>query len=318
MKLHLVLFGLLSLLSFALAWTKEDYEIFDLVSAIESTEGKGTTFYSWLDISPKATVADINKAYRKKSMQLHPDKNPGVKGINERYARLGVVAAILRDGERRERYDFFFKNGVPRWRGTGYYYSRYRPGLGSVVVFLVMVSSGLQLVVQKMNYKKDLERIDRFRIKARTAAWGVRMIPQPGAKKVRVSLSNSIEDEDAPTARFVDMLVEGEHVYLLGDDEPILLDANVATMPTIGNTWAINLVKALVQKVLPKSNTPSENTTAGQDQPAEVATSAEEDTDAGDGTDAGGNGTPSGYKVGSASSISKVAGRRRKVAPKKK
>lgn len=29
-----------------------------------------------------------------------------------------------------DRYDFFYKNGVPRWRGTGYYYSRFRPGLG--------------------------------------------------------------------------------------------------------------------------------------------------------------------------------------------
>ncbi|KIO32767.1 hypothetical protein M407DRAFT_95742 [Tulasnella calospora MUT 4182] len=318
MKLHLILVGLLSLLSFALAWTKEDYEIFDLVSAVESTEGKGTTFYSWLDISSKATVPEINKAYRKKSMQLHPDKNPGVKGINERYARLGVVAAILRDSERRERYDFFYKNGVPRWRGTGYYYSRYRPGLGSVVVFLVMLSSGLQLVVQKMNYKKDLERIDRFRSKARQAAWGPRMIPQPGAKKVRVSLSNSIQDEDGPTARFVDMLVEGEHVYLLGDDEPVLLDGDVATKPTIGNTWAINLIKALIQKALPKSDSPSEETATGQDQPVEVATSTEEDTDAGDGTDAGGNSAPSGSKVVSASGISKVAGRRRKVAPKKK
>ena len=30
----------------------------------------------------------------------------------------------------RHRYDFFYKNGVPKWRGTGYYYSRFRPGLG--------------------------------------------------------------------------------------------------------------------------------------------------------------------------------------------
>ena len=27
-------------------------------------------------------------------------------------------------------YDFFYKNGVPKWRGTGYYYARFRPGLG--------------------------------------------------------------------------------------------------------------------------------------------------------------------------------------------
>lgn len=31
---------------------------------------------------------------------------------------------------RDKRYDFFYKNGVPKWRGTGYYYSRFRPGLG--------------------------------------------------------------------------------------------------------------------------------------------------------------------------------------------
>ena len=28
------------------------------------------------------------------------------------------------------RYDFFYTNGVPKWRGTGYYYSRFRPGIG--------------------------------------------------------------------------------------------------------------------------------------------------------------------------------------------
>lgn len=30
---------------------------------------------------------------------------------------------------RTPRYDHFYKNGVPRWRGTGYYYSRWRPGM---------------------------------------------------------------------------------------------------------------------------------------------------------------------------------------------
>ncbi len=88
-------------------------------------------------------------------MNCSPDKNPGVKGVQERFARLGVIASILRSEDGRERsvsceitwlllgqpklmrlickirrYDFFYKNGVPRWRGTGYYYSRFRPGLG--------------------------------------------------------------------------------------------------------------------------------------------------------------------------------------------
>ena len=65
-----------------------------------------------------------------------PDKNPGVKGIHERFARLGVIATILRNKDSRKRYDFFYKNGVPKWRGTGYYYSRFRPGLG-VIAFSI-------------------------------------------------------------------------------------------------------------------------------------------------------------------------------------
>ena len=69
-------------------------------------------------------MAEIGRAYRKKSILLQcasqfprfrcmfllppimnhsPDKNPGVKGIQERFARLGVVASILRNEEGRER-----------------------------------------------------------------------------------------------------------------------------------------------------------------------------------------------------------------------
>lgn len=34
-----------------------------------------------------------------------PDKNPGVKDIQERFARMGVIAQILRSPESRERYN---------------------------------------------------------------------------------------------------------------------------------------------------------------------------------------------------------------------
>jgi len=44
-------------------------------------------------------------------LRCSPDKNPNIPDIAERYARLGVVQKILR-GEGRERYDFFFKNGL--------------------------------------------------------------------------------------------------------------------------------------------------------------------------------------------------------------
>ena len=43
-----------------------------------------------------------------KSSYHSPDKNPGVKNIQERFARLGVIAGILRSPESRERYNVCF------------------------------------------------------------------------------------------------------------------------------------------------------------------------------------------------------------------
>ncbi|ORX39070.1 DnaJ domain-containing protein, partial [Kockovaella imperatae] len=144
------------------SWTKEDYEIFDIVSELEAAEGKGTTFYSWLEIEPSASKNDIVKAYRKKSLELHPDKNVGGKDIEARFARLGLINEILRSPERRDRYNFFYKNGVPKWRGTGYYYSRYRPTLSHTLIFLVFLTSLFQLLVLRMNYSRDKKRVDYF------------------------------------------------------------------------------------------------------------------------------------------------------------
>jgi DnaJ family protein C protein 1 len=100
------------------------------------------------------------------------------------------------------RYDFFYKNGVPRWRGTGYYYSRFRPGLGvrrqfiffyasiltwaaqTVLVFLAVLSTGLHYVIQRINYKRDLARIEYIISQAKQAAWGPKLLPVGGRRKV--------------------------------------------------------------------------------------------------------------------------------------
>ncbi|KAG6890549.1 hypothetical protein C0992_000809 [Termitomyces sp. T32_za158] len=244
---------------------QEDHEIFDLVSELEAAEGKGTTFYSWLNVPSTASIPEIAKAYRKMSMQLHPDKNPDEKDIHKRFARLGVVATILRNPESRKRYDFFYKNGVPKWRGTGYYYSRFRPGLGTVLVFLVILTSGLHLIVQKMNYKRDLERIDRIRQQAKTAAWGPKAIPLEGQRKVKVNLSG----EESTVNRWIDLVVEGQNVYMLDPSGNMeILDASAATSPSVYSTWFIALIMSLVHKVIPAKNLVSEQSGAMEDDDA--------------------------------------------------
>ncbi|KZV76100.1 DnaJ-domain-containing protein [Peniophora sp. CONT] len=231
----------------AAAWTKEDHEIFDLVSALEAAEGKGTTFYSWLNVSSSATREELSKAYRKLSMQLHPDKNPNIKNAHERFARLGVIGKILREKESRARYDFFYKNGVPTWRGTGYYYSRFRPGLGTVFVFLIILSSILQYVFQRMNYTRDIKRIEFISSQAKRIAWGERLTPSDKRRRVKVPLGPPRMDEDgnAVMGRALDMVVEPNgDVFIVEDGGHLTqLDDSHATPPSISKTWALSLAR---------------------------------------------------------------------------
>jgi hypothetical protein len=40
------------------------------VSELETHEGKGTDFYKFLDVAPGASVGALNRAYRKRSLEL--------------------------------------------------------------------------------------------------------------------------------------------------------------------------------------------------------------------------------------------------------
>lgn len=172
------------------------------------SEGSNVTFYDFLGVKPSASQVELSKALKQRSRTLHPDKikqqfiaarstgtpkkkgekkSPGVhaskgpseKEINnaykqatERYARLVVVSTILQS-ENRERYDHFLANGFPTWKGTGYYYARFRPGLASVLVGLFLVfGGGAHYGALVLGWKRQRDFIDKYIRQARRAAWG--------------------------------------------------------------------------------------------------------------------------------------------------
>ncbi|KAH8175802.1 dnaJ domain-containing protein [Sarocladium implicatum] len=199
MKFSHFTIGLLALVSpVAAAWTKEDREIFRIRDEIAAHEtDPAATFYEILGITNSASQDDINKAYRTKTRALHPDKvtqqlrsertkgkKKGAKGpsqseiknavklASERQARLSLIANILR-GEGRERYDHYLANGFPLWKGTDYYYNRYRPGLGSVLIGVFLVGGGaVHYFILYMGWKRQKEFVQRYVKYARDTAWG--------------------------------------------------------------------------------------------------------------------------------------------------
>ncbi|KAG0057061.1 hypothetical protein BGZ83_001910 [Gryganskiella cystojenkinii] len=161
MRWNLALLMILAMLALArqvAAWEEGDFEIFDLVDALEAAEGSEVNFYSWMGVTQKTKKSEIEKAFRKMSRTLHPDKNKGPKA-QEKYARLSSIITILRDDAKRERYNFFLKNGVPRWRGSAYLYRRHRPGFKAVVVFLVLLVSGFQYLARYVAYIQERKRM---------------------------------------------------------------------------------------------------------------------------------------------------------------
>ena len=62
-------------------------------------------YYDILGISKNASAAEIKKAYRKKAIEFHPDKNPGDTKAEEMFKKAAEAYEVLSDPNKKARYD---------------------------------------------------------------------------------------------------------------------------------------------------------------------------------------------------------------------
>ncbi|MEA4982165.1 MAG: molecular chaperone DnaJ [Paludibacter sp.] len=76
-------------------------------------------FYEILGVSKTASADEIKKAYRKKAIEYHPDKNPGDKVSEEKFKEAAEAYEVLSDPQKKQRYDQFGHAGLGGAAGNG-------------------------------------------------------------------------------------------------------------------------------------------------------------------------------------------------------
>lgn len=67
----------------------------------------GADFYETLGVSRSADEDEIKKAYRKKALKFHPDRNPGDKAAEQKFKDASEAYSVLSDKQKRAQYDQF-------------------------------------------------------------------------------------------------------------------------------------------------------------------------------------------------------------------
>ncbi|CAK9436951.1 uncharacterized protein LODBEIA_P14520 [Lodderomyces beijingensis] len=236
-----LLYVVLFLFGVCLAWDKDDYEIFKLNDQIQQVLGAETTFYSWLGLEqgPSSTRDEIKRAYRQLSRKLHPDKASSAprkaqKQAEEVFAMLSLVGDILSDQSKKKRYDYFHAKGFPKWKGTGYYYSKFRPGLVFTMVLLYVLVGVFHYFALRINRLQNFKRIANIRSDVKSQAWGGSQVPPADGSDRR--LTNEMNGKVFLVKNTGEVYIEdGEELHLVDEHEinvnPVFKDTLFFKLP---------------------------------------------------------------------------------------
>ncbi len=77
-------------------------------------------FYEILGITKNADATEIKKAYRKKAIEFHPDKNPDNKAAEENFKKAAEAYEVLSDPQKKAKYDQYGHQAFENGGNSGY------------------------------------------------------------------------------------------------------------------------------------------------------------------------------------------------------
>ena len=92
-------------------------------------------YYDILGVAKGASESEIKKAFRKKAMELHPDRNPDDESAEGKFKEANEAYDCLKDADKKAAYDQYghaaFEGGMGGGGGRGCIGTR-RRGLGAI------------------------------------------------------------------------------------------------------------------------------------------------------------------------------------------
>ena len=127
---------------------------------------KDTTFYELLGVNYDASTDQIKKAYYKKALKLHPDKNPDDPKAKEMFQKASEAYQVLADDNLRAKYDLHGASGVEvNFMDAGVFFTmlfgseRFEPFIGTLALASAASMEG-QLSMHRMQVRQLKREVD--------------------------------------------------------------------------------------------------------------------------------------------------------------
>ena len=72
-------------------------------------------YYETLEVSRGASSSELKKAFKKKAMKYHPDRNPDNPEAAQKFKEAAEAYDVLSDPQKKSAYDQFGHSGVEGW-----------------------------------------------------------------------------------------------------------------------------------------------------------------------------------------------------------